>query len=352
MVTVLRRLKQVFLIALLVVVPGLSPAQDKPLRVSLVPATVRNRSNAPFELEVRFDWSGTNILEGQLDMVFMSGNRVAGRYRSGDIALTTGEQSFRMMLPPMRSDAYDSELEVQVQFLTAKGRFDLGRMFLFTPVQVERSFVICVSRPQSTLSERDFNVVRSMALERFDPKESERAGATISTSIAGLHPEDFPAYPLGYCCYDIVLLMEEGFSLLQEKSLAALSRWVQAGGSVCIVAGRNLKPYHITFLNDLSASSKTGHNFILDENGSPVPTSSFPDSGFGMYYAGLGRMVVVMKLPPKDELLTSPDWREAVAFLWKIRTDQMSTILSSGKWRTDREKTLGLRVSRDVCRLA
>ena len=61
-----------------------------------------------------------------------------------------------------------------------------------------------------------------------------------------------------------------------------------------------------------------------------------PESGIAMFRCGLGRVVVAAALP---ESLDSSEWRRAVAFLWKIRSNQLSDFVDRGKWRTDLQST-------------
>jgi hypothetical protein len=65
------------------------------LQVDLVPLGLRARNEAPIPVEARFNWDSTRLLEGRLEMEFHEGDRVLGRYLSGDLALTSGSKNFR-----------------------------------------------------------------------------------------------------------------------------------------------------------------------------------------------------------------------------------------------------------------
>jgi hypothetical protein len=76
-----------------------------------------------------------------------------------------------------------------------------------------------------------------------------------------------PATALGYTPYDIVLLEGEGFTLLREKQLAALSKWVLAGGSVCVTTSGPLDEAHRGFVEGLLAADVRKPPLVFDAEG-------------------------------------------------------------------------------------
>ena len=112
------------------------------LSADLIPLGLRARTEAPITVEARFKWDSTRILEGRLEMEFLEGNQVLGRYRSGEMALTGGEQTFRMLLPPSVAPFADSQMQVQMKFVTAGNAIDLEPSALFVPTASERSLVV------------------------------------------------------------------------------------------------------------------------------------------------------------------------------------------------------------------
>ena len=95
------------------------------LQVDLIPQGPRPRNHSLIPVEARFKWDSTRILEGRLEMEFREGNQVLGRYRSGDLALTGGEQRFRMLLPPTSAPFSDSQVEVLMKFVTAGNKMEI-----------------------------------------------------------------------------------------------------------------------------------------------------------------------------------------------------------------------------------
>src|ERR1035438_2338721 len=126
---------------ILQLVAGQAVAAGK-LSVDLIPLGLRARNEAPITVEARFKWDSTRILEGRLEMDFLEGNRVLGRYRSGEMALTGGEQKFRMLLPPSLAPFSDSQVQVQMKFVTAGNALEIEPSILSLPTASERSLVV------------------------------------------------------------------------------------------------------------------------------------------------------------------------------------------------------------------
>ena len=301
-------------------------AADK-LTADLIPLGLRTRTTAPIPVMVRFNWDGTRILEGRLEMEVREGMRVLGRYRSGDLALTTGEQKFRMLLPPLPSPYSDSQTDVQMRFVTARGVFDLVPSSLFMPTASERSLVIgWCSGPLGSELEIP-GLERSLLFEQFAPPSSETFRKALTTSLARFEAEELPAQPLGYTSFDVVVLTAQAFNAARERQLQALARWVRGGGSVCVFVGGDLKPHHVAFLNELNEGASPPI-FLAGDSGNLLPGPN----KISCLHSGLGRSVIVTaNFRPESDLI-SPGWRNAAAFLWKFRAGQIRGIAANGTW--------------------
>jgi hypothetical protein len=218
-------------------------AADK-LEVDLTPAAIRVRGNAPIPVEAKSRWNGTFILEGHLEVELHEGGRILGRYRSGDLALTTGDQSFRIVLPPCPQPYADSQVEAQTKFVTKDQIIDLGYSILFMPTMNERSFVLGWCTPRFG-SEQQAAAQQSFLFERLAPPAADAARKQLITSVVRLTPEDLPAQPLSYTPYDVMVLTAEGFKEAREGQLHALARWVKGGGSVCVFVTGGLRAHHL-----------------------------------------------------------------------------------------------------------
>jgi len=319
-----------FIFALLVVfqfLPTDALAADK-LSVDLIPVGLRPRNEAPIPVEARFKWDSTRILEGRLEMEFLEGNQVLGRYRSGELALTGGEQTFRMLLPPSLAPFSDSQVEVQMKFVSAGNTLPIEPSILSVPTASERSLVVgwCDVGTAAGLSAAD--LVQNLRLEHFAPPADNVAQRLLMTSVVRLAPEDLPAQPLGYTPFDVVVLTAEAFKGASERQLQALARWVKGGGSVCVFVAGGLRPQHLWFLNQLNESIAGGPMFQTDNAGNLLSA----EGGILQLRSGLGRSVIVAGENLADASLKLSAWRAAAAFLWKLRSSQSRAIADSGHW--------------------
>jgi hypothetical protein len=300
------------------------------LQVDLTPLGMRARNEAPIPVVVKFDWDGTHILEGRLEMEFHEGNRILGHYRSGDLALTGGEQKFRMLLPPSLAPFSDSQVEVGMKFLTAAGAIDLDPSVLFLPTTGERSLVLCWCDAITAEGRPTPDVLRKLSFDRFAPPSNDAYQRLLMTSVARLVPEDLPAQPLGYTAFDVLVLSPDAFKEAGERQLQALARWVRGGGSVCVFVAGGLKPQHIAFLNELDNSASNGPAFQADAAGNLLPARN----GILCLRSGVGRSVIVTGESAETLNLDTADLRKAAAFLWKMRSSQARAIADSGHWAT------------------
>ena len=307
-----------------------SAAAAGKLQADLMPQGLRTRNDAPIPVEARFKWDGTYILEGHLDVELREGNRILGRYRSGDLALTTGDQNFRMLLPPVPSPFSDSQIEEQMKFVTAHEVFDLTPSVLFMPTHDERSLVVGWCNPREGADLQIPGLEQSFLFERYAPPSSTALRKLLITSLVRLTPDDLPAQPLDYTAYDVVVLTVDGFKEAREGQLHALARWVKGGGSVCVFVGGGLQPHHLWFLNELAESSGHGPTFLSDNDGHVLPVQN----KVWCLHSGVGRSAIITANPSAMPALDSSLWRQTVAFLWKFRSSRVGAIAETGHWDT------------------
>ncbi len=298
------------------------------LTADLIPLGLRARNNASVPVEARFKWTGTRVLEGKLELEFLEGNRVLGRYRTDDLALTTGEERFRILVPPLLQPSSDPQIEVRMKFVTADQVMNLDSSSLSLPTSSERSVSLgwCNARVDSAPHAPELE--QSLMLERFSPQLGPSTYRQLLTSMTRLGPEDLPMQPLSYTTFDVMVLTAEGFADAHEGQLQTLARWVKGGGSVCVFVGGGLQAHHLAFLNELIDTNFIGPVFMADNTGNLLPGMK----KISCLHSGVGRSVIVTGNIQPDPGLDSPAWREAVAFLWKVRDSQKQIILETGHW--------------------
>ena len=297
-------------------------ARADSLRADFAPLTLRPRTNAPAIFDLTLHRAGAGLLEGALEITLESGGDVLLRQRTQDLALPAGAQSFRIITPPLPPTHFNFGTDAHLRFVTKKDAIDLGIFPVAATSRAARNFVLAVCDTHAA-GARDMALWQSLRLESFLPSGANTSNL-IATAPAFLAPEDFPANPLAFFAFDAVLLDGDGFALLREKQLTALTRWVEAGGSLCVLPGRGLKDEHVRFLNAF-ASAKAPAPFQITDTGEFVPISE-PR----MRRAGLGHVVVSSR--PAAETLVGDDWQRVAAFLWKIRGASSPDFFSGSRW--------------------
>ena len=309
------------------------PAFAQSGRVSAKVKTVsyQTRSNAAIPLDWRITWSGRGILEGTLEYsVYRDDDILIGTFRSGVIVLTGGEKRIRTMLPPLGDSDSLSQLTLRTRFVSRNETFNLPEGIVRIPQRWQRAFVVCSCRLSGIAGRRNSTEFeQSLRFERFGRKRNDR---TLLTVLSSLPPEDFPVGGLGYCGFDLVVAPAEGLAALRARQLRGLREWVDAGGSLVVVPGGTLEPYHVEFLNAI-VPRKTGHPpFSLDESGRLAGLPGTRD--IRLIRKGVGRVAVILGPEMTSDDYDSKAWKRMVWFLWKMQREFLQPILSAGRWQT------------------
>jgi len=313
------------LLALALLTAGSAAAQQRrKLSADLRMMVPQARSCAPTWVVVELECESPDLVEGHLELTVRDSGYVLGRVQSGELALTSGKQSFRLMLPHMTRYFYSDWAEAELIFVGEEHRFLLGRFPLSLPSGQQRQLVVCAPALDGGLDPAAASVARSLFLERLDPRKLQPGERDLFTSVAAPAPEDLPLSALGYCSFDVVVLAGEAFGAVGERKLRAVRAWAEAGGSVCVVPQGNLEQRHLDFLNALAG----GPAFRFDARGRIVRDED--KTGVLCARCGVGRAVVVLQA---NVVKDSAQWRECIAFLWKLRRDQTVAVGQAGKWR-------------------
>ena len=300
----------------------------------------RIRSHAPVRVRVTFDWTGTRLLEGNLALDLRSGPRLVTSYRSHEIALATGERTVDLLLPSLTSELPEPTITAAATFVTPRRQYRFEPTLWAVPHVLERSCVVGVSQMDLGWDEELRVTRQGLRLEAFQvvDEKAMRLPRNLDTKFVYLPPADFPAHPLSYCSYDVLLLGGRGFAGLRERQLGAIARWVRAGGSVCVAPSGALADRHQRFLNDLAG---VGPAFQLGVDGMLLPPDpslvGTQDAQSCRLHCGLGRLVVLLDPPRTVEDLKGASWRLTACFLWKMRLGQTVPILGTGHWNQERQ---------------
>lgn len=271
-------------------------AAPSPVSVEIVPLTLRPRTQAPLSVEVKLHSQSRTPLDGTLELEIWGEGVLLSRQRIPDLTLISGVAIQHLLLPPPRAGHWIEE--VRARFITRAAAFDLGRFTLVGQSMAARHYVIGICRGDFG-SDSQSQTWRALRPERLTQDEKTYA-ASVATVPAWLAAEDLPS-PLGLCAFDTVLLEGPALGKLSEKQLADLATWVEGGGSLCLVAVRDLRPEHQAFLQRVVGGKTTT-----------------PEHPLILHRAGLGRVVLAHAPLEGDEQLMSSTWTDATKHLARM----------------------------------
>lgn len=336
--------------------------QEKPpIRLRLLPLSVRNRSNGAIPVRMRLEYNLPKFVEGDLELVIYDGKNTTvpedhiATMRFTDIVLPGQDYERIILLPPLRMGVQKT-WSIMASFTTKEGvQYPLSASAtqfnppmpheLLTTSPLDRGVLVCscVSKGRiGTGSPTRAFLEKALVLDNYNPATNADVGVPLeidsgadrSVQLIGrqivhhnqeLAAADLPADPLSYCAFDLVLISDGGLASLKAEQLVGMRKWVAAGGSVCVVPDGSLKPIHSDFLNKLLEEDNPADTTLtLADDGSLLVISEQPNAILKARY-GLGRVVIL----PNDEALvarlldkTQPvELGSVVGFLWKVNSD-------------------------------
>ncbi|MBT4866373.1 MAG: hypothetical protein HON53_14815 [Planctomycetaceae bacterium] len=296
--------------------------------------TATARAGVPMTLVWDFKWTGFELLEGHLEIAVSDGREQMGHIKTDDIVISTGERRLETRMPVHSKDGLFQQVSLQAVLVTADRRFDLGEFPLRLQPYGTRTMTIGISDPWDVrFSPRQTELTRSVRLDRFNPESQDES---MKSSFGHLAPSELPSDPTGYCVYNLVVLMDEGFSELRPKQLGALYDWVAAGGSVCIMPGGGLGADHIDFLNRLAARDEQASPMLLDTEGRLIQDGDGDRATIRLLHTGMGRAGIVIAANDTIRNPESTEWREMVAFLWNVHAQWVPALARDGNWNAAR----------------
>jgi hypothetical protein len=320
-------LRPILVALALLISPAAFTRAAEALKAQLTPLANRPRSEGPMLLDAKLTWLGSGLIEGALEITFLQNGEPVCVQTTQEMALANGTRSFRLLSPPIAA-RNGAELGARLRFVSRRGEIQLGNFPLALDRYGDRNFLIAACTPHGVGNQRLTALWQSLRFERFQPPSgSGTVTRSLGTAPVYFAPEDFPSDPLAFIAFDVVLIEGDALGALREKQLAALARWVEAGGSVCVMPGGRLKDEHVRFLNALAAAKTDQPAFTLD--------AEFRAAGPNLLliHAGFGRAVIAAKPPENADDFETAEWRRAAAFLWKFRVLQAERVASEGRWR-------------------
>ena len=149
------------------------------LQATFKPLAVRGRNAAPEAVDVQLNWPGPGLLEGRLEFSFYDAGAPPLIVRTQELVLTGGAQSFRFLLPTLRSPT-DFPREGRMRFVGKNKTLELGRFSFGSMTDAKRTFLIAVGRSSLQRDVAEHPLWQSLRWERFEPEAaaetSERPG--------------------------------------------------------------------------------------------------------------------------------------------------------------------------------
>ena len=357
------------LLSLLVcLIPAAAAAADKPivgLKMELM--SIRNRSSGPLPVRFRLEYNQPRMLEGDLQLSiydgqdFYTAEDLIAKLRFDDIVLVGQDYQFNAVLPPLPTSTVRN-WSIEAVFITESGPIPLSSIIdkqnppeafdLITSNPAERSVLLCSccaeSSGQSASKNRRF-LETALSLENYNPLNQsvdENSQSTAQEVAEALAPNtagrsiihfagqwvarDLPLDPLSYCAFDLVLLSDGALARLNQDQMDGLSKWVRAGGSVCILPDAPMKAMHLELLRTLLGKQQSdAADLTLDDEGRLIVVSDENDPLL-MNHFGLGRAVILPAIDNLEQRLGKEDLGQVVAFLWKVRRN--NGIWNGEKW--------------------
>ena len=372
---------------LVCLIPAAAAAADKPivgLKMELM--SIRNRSSGPLPVRFRLEYNQPRMLEGDLQLSiydgqdFYTAEDLIAKLRFDDIVLVGQDYQFNAVLPPLPTSTVRN-WSIEAVFITESGPIPLSSIIdkqnppeafdLITSNPAERSVLLCSccaeSIGQSASKNRRF-LETALSLENYNPLNQsvdENSQATAQEAAESLTPNwagrsiihfagqwvarDLPLDPLSYCAFDLVLLSDGALARLTQDQMDGLSKWVRAGGSVCILPDAPMKPMHLELLRTLLGKQQSdAADLTLDDEGRLIVVSDENDPLL-MNHFGLGRAVILPAIDNLEQRLGKEDLGQVVAFLWKVRRN--NGIWNGEKWSStkylDQLRATGIDVRTD-----
>ncbi|OAI53680.1 hypothetical protein AYO47_04265 [Planctomyces sp. SCGC AG-212-M04] len=304
--------------------------KDPRLKISFTPMYETFRSQAPLNVNVRIQWTGTGLLAGHILCDMYAYQRYIGSWRSDEIVANQETLEFPLTLPS--SPLYNERdlFDLRIAFETDDRTILMDPRDLPIESHWSRNYVVGVVTPE--------NVTR-IAGFRSDKKAPQIAdifqianfhdltvhAAQLVTNTAPIVTRELPLDPIRYTAFDLVVVSPESLREIRTAQWQALATWIRAGGRVCLVATQpvpeSLRPAWRELFNERSDATQ----LTFSEKGIP----QFAEGGTSqLFRVGCGRVLCLTEAAD----IESKNWLADVLWLYGVREKPRSDILNQGKW--------------------
>lgn len=308
-----------------------------PLTIDMISGINIARSNSPHNVVLELTWSGKGLLEGDLLLSIDDPPDHLASIRIPDLVLSTSPKKVRTLIPALQAKNSFNQLELKTSFLPKDSRKiePLQEFFLRYAGPTARQFAMGLCAEWDLLQQPlPKDVVEALRFETYHPdwqnRRNPNSSVELGTSLVNLRPADFPADVATLCAFDVVVIAGRALDQMSRAQLSAMEQWVKAGGSLLLIPDEIIPTLPLAFVKRLLNEDENPGNVPIDSQGKVLAIDD--QSLIRRGQTGLGRTVVAfggMNAIPsgKQEV-----WREAAAYLWKVRDDQAQTFVKKGAW--------------------
>jgi len=271
--------------------------------------------------------TGSGLMVGKFRFNIRAEGQLLATTETDELTLNGPEQRIRVILPPVDNSQLIDQLQVDISFTGNRFTGDLGRQILHVPFASKKVFMGLVAESRvanrrSTHREITLDQLKfeTLLLNPSDPKTDDDFDY-VKTIFASIEPNDFPAEPLTYCCYDLVVLMGDEFRALRKPQLEAILSWIKAGGSLYLEPSGVLAAHHVDFLNQLLAEDSRGLMAQIDSHGRVRAATLVEDQEAVVLTCGLGSVIVRHDDENQFAEIPLSTWKPLLKPLWKYRSE-------------------------------
>ncbi|MFT4641744.1 MAG: hypothetical protein ACI8T1_005088 [Verrucomicrobiales bacterium] len=283
-------------------------ASFSPRSLAPIPATVTLKGDVP-------------LTEGKLSIRLKQGFKALIDYESDPLIVTSEPREIQPMLPAMViGDMTETQATWELVFQSETERFVREDLIISIPNILQVSAVVAVVHPEGSDPDESLaELIRGYTLEEMmgfaAGGKNDMGSLRVFTVQARLRPEQLSTTAVSYCGYDIFVMSPEGFAMMSEGQLDALSLWIRAGGSALIttdpdqpmVSNSPVAPFLESIASEVQALT-----IVEPEDQEALGIK------LTCHQWDLGRIALLHNLDMKaalEELV----WSKLFSFLWKVR---------------------------------
>jgi hypothetical protein len=301
-------------------------AQEKPLVVessTIQPSVALGRPMLSWwDVKIR----GSGLLTGKIQFLLKSENQLLAIAETEDLTLNGPEQRIRVLLPAIDPGLALDRINVQIAFQGKNFSGTVSDQILRIPFSTKKVFVGLVgeSRLVRKNSPKRAELLDNLKFENLLPNASidrkvEDDQELLKTFFAMVDPTDFPAEPMSYCSYDLVVLTGDEFRTLRKAQLEALLAWIKAGGSLYVEPNGVLEAWHVDFLKGLVEGDPQQLVIQPDSTGKILPETIGVDQPVALVQCGIGLGAIRIDDAEQSVDFGSTAWGEIAHRLWRFR---------------------------------